>query len=177
MQRAIIIGSPGAGKSTFARKLRDRTDIPLYYLDQIWHKPDRTNISSKEFDSRLYAILDRKQWIIDGNYLRTLEVRIQACDTIYFLDYPVAVCLEGARSRIGKSREDMSWTETEFDAEFKEWILHFPKRQRPQLCSLIEKYRNQKTVHSFRSRQETDDYLDTETGNAESQKRGPDYVL
>lgn len=172
MQRALVIGSPGAGKSTFARKLRDGTGIPLYYLDRIWHKPDRTNISRKEFDFRLSVILDKQQWIIDGNYLRTLEVRTRACDTIYFLDYPVAVCLEGARSRIGKSREDMPWTETEFDAELKEWILHFPERQRPQLYSLTEKYQNQKTVHIFRSRQEADAYLETETGSMKNPKGG-----
>ena len=55
MKRVIVIGSPGAGKSTFARKLRDRTGLPLYYLDMIWHLPDRTNINKEEF----------RQWIID----------------------------------------------------------------------------------------------------------------
>ena len=56
-KRIMVIGSPGAGKSTFSRKLREITGLPLYYLDTIWHKPDRTNISKEEFDTRLMEIV------------------------------------------------------------------------------------------------------------------------
>ena len=49
--KIMIIGSPGSGKSTFARKLRDKTGLPLFYLDMIKHKPDRTTISSEEFET------------------------------------------------------------------------------------------------------------------------------
>ncbi len=89
MLRAIVIGSPGAGKSTFARKLRDTAHLPLYYLDMLWHKPDKTTISKEEFDAALQELLKKDRWIIDGNYLRTLEIRLQACDTVFLLDYPV----------------------------------------------------------------------------------------
>ena len=109
MERAIVIGSPGAGKSTFARRLRDASRIPLYYLDMIWHLPDRTNVSREEFDMQLQEILAKDRWIIDGNYLRTMEARIAACDTIFLLDYPVELCLEGVEERIGKPRTDMPW--------------------------------------------------------------------
>src|SRR5699024_2778613 len=109
MRKVIIIGSPGAGKSTFARKLREKTGLPLYYLDLIWHRPDQTNISREEFDTRLREILAEERWIIDGNYLRTLEMRIQACDTIFLLDYPADICLQGAEERIGTKREDLPW--------------------------------------------------------------------
>ena len=89
MKRVLVIGSPGAGKSTFARNLRDKTGLPLYHLDNIWHKPDRTTISREEFDERLAAILAKDSWIIDGNYSRTLELRLQYCDTVFLLDYPL----------------------------------------------------------------------------------------
>ena len=75
MKRVIVIGSPGAGKSTFSRKLKNRTGIPLYHLDNIWHLPDRTTISREAFDEKLSAILETDSWIIDGNYSRTLELR------------------------------------------------------------------------------------------------------
>ena len=88
MQRAIIIGSPGAGKSVFARKLRDASGLPLYYLDKIWHKPDQTNISCEEFDLKLQDILRRERWIIDGNYQRTMEMRMRECDMVFLLDLP-----------------------------------------------------------------------------------------
>ena len=77
--KIMIIGSPGSGKSTFARKIRDKTGLPLFYLDMIKHKPDRTTISSEEFDKKLKEILVKSQWIIDGNYQRTLEVRMKEC--------------------------------------------------------------------------------------------------
>ena len=48
-KKVIIIGSPGSGKSTFARKLRDITGLPLHYLDMIWHRPDKTTVSKEEF--------------------------------------------------------------------------------------------------------------------------------
>ena len=103
MQKVIVIGSPGAGKSTFARQLRAVTNLPLYYLDMIWHKSDGTNISLAEFDKQLDKILQSDRWIIDGNYQRTLAMRLCVCDTVFLLDYSLRVCLEGAESRIGKS--------------------------------------------------------------------------
>ena len=82
MKKVLILGCPGAGKSTFARKLRDKTGLPLYYLDMIWHKPDRTTITKQEFDAKLSEIIKQEEWIIDGNYGRTLEMRFKECDTV-----------------------------------------------------------------------------------------------
>lgn len=158
MQRAIVIGCPGAGKSTFARKLRARTGLPLYYLDMLWHRPDRTNVSRQAFDAALSAILATDRWIIDGNYQRTLEMRLQACDAVFFLDYPLPLCLAGAQERIGTKREDMPWVETEFDPEFKQWIEEFPKTQLPGIRELLGRYAH-KEIHTFHSRREADAWL------------------
>ena len=89
MDRIIIIGSPGAGKSCFARKLRDMTGLPLYYLDQVYHKPNRTTVTREEFDRKLLEIMQTDNWIIDGNYQRTLPIRFEACTDVFFLDYPL----------------------------------------------------------------------------------------
>ena len=159
MQKVMIIGCPGSGKSTFARKLRDLTGLPLYYLDMLWHKPDRTNITKEEFDTRLLEIIGRDRWIIDGNYRRTLRARMEQCDTVFLLDYPLELCLAGAQARIGTKREDMPWTETEFDGEFRQWIEDFPKDQLPEIYELLEEYRDRKTIVIFRSREEADAYL------------------
>lgn len=161
MIKIIIIGSPGSGKSTFARKLRDITDIPLYYLDMIWHKPDRTNISQEEFDTQLNDILQKDRWIIDGNYQRTLETRLEKCDTVFLMDFPIDVCLSGAESRIGKKREDLPWIEHEFDEEFRQWIIDFPENRLTQIYQKIEKYRHNKDIIIFKSRKEADEYLDS----------------
>ena len=91
MNKIIVIGCPGSGKTTFSEKLRDVTKLPLFYLDAIWHKADRTHISRDEFDARLSEILSLDSWIIDGNYSRTLERRISACDTVFLFDLPTEV--------------------------------------------------------------------------------------
>ena len=158
-QKAIIIGCPGAGKSTFARILSDKTHLPLYYLDMLWHKSDRTTVDRTIFDQKLKEIVVKDKWIIDGNYGRTLEMRIQACETIFLLDFPVEECLAGAESRIGKQRVDMPWIETEFDEEFRQWIIDFPKNELPIVYELLDRYKSEKSIYVFRSRTDIDDYL------------------
>ena len=160
MKRVIVIGSPGAGKSTFSRRLRDKPGLPLHYLDIIWHLPDRTNISEEEFDKKLAEILQTDSWIIDGNYGRTIEMRLQYCDTVFLLDYPLDVCLEGARSRVGVQREEIPWVEEELDEEFRQWIIDFPKTKLPQIYQLLEKYGEGKEIHIFRSRDDAEEYLE-----------------
>ena len=160
MKKVIVIGSPGAGKSTFSRKLRDVTGLPLYYLDMIWHKPDRTNISREELVAEQKKIMENRSWIIDGNYLSTMELRLKNCDTIFLLDYPLEVCLAGAKARIGTKREDIPWVETEFDEEFRQWILNFPKDQLPVIYQLLEKYGQNRNIHIFRSRETAENYLE-----------------
>ena len=161
MLKVIIIGSPGAGKSTFARKLRDVTGLPLYYLDMLWHKPDRTTISRESFYLQLNEILKKDYWIIDGNYQRTLEPRLKACDTVFLLDFPLEVCLLGAQTRIGTKREDLPWIETEVDEEFQQSIIDFPKTQLPEIYDLLRKYQSSRKVIVLQSRAEADDYLTT----------------
>lgn len=160
MQKVMVIGCPGAGKSTFSRVLRDKIGLPLFYLDMLFWNADKTNISREEFDQKLSDILKQDKWIIDGNYGRTLEMRLRECDTVFLLDFPVSVCLSGVESRIGKPREDMPWIEQEFDAEFKEWIIDFPKKELPHVYELLEKY-NDKNIIIFKSHNEIDGYLES----------------
>ncbi len=161
MKKVIIIGSPGAGKSTFARKLRDVIGLPLYHLDLIWHLPDKTNVAREEFDARLQEILNRGEWIIDGNYTRTIEARLKCCDTVFLLDMPLDVCISGAMSRVGKRHDDLPWVEDEFDPEFRQWIEDFPRDTLPKIYSLIEQYKADKDVVIFKSRDEADAYIES----------------
>ena len=66
MKKIIVIGCPGAGKTTFAQKLCDKTRLPLFYLDAIWHKPDRTHIPREEFDLPCDIIITEKEVINCG---------------------------------------------------------------------------------------------------------------
>ena len=160
MKRAVVIGCSGSGKSVFSRKLHDATGLSLYYLDMIWHKPDGTNISREEFDKQLDSIISRDSWIIDGNYQRTLETRIKACDTVFLFDLPTEICIEGALSRIGKKREDMPWFENELDPEFRQWIESFRANQLPEVYRLLEKYKNNREIVVFRTREQADKFIE-----------------
>ena len=133
MKKVIVIGCPGSGKTTFAEKLQEKTNLPLYYLDAIWHKPDKTHISREEFDERIKEIFALSEWIIDGNYNRTIEMRLKECDTVFLFDLPTEVCLQGATDRIGKGRYDLPWLETELDPEFAGFIKEFKEDKNSEL--------------------------------------------
>ena len=159
MKKIIVIGCPGSGKTTFSEKLHHATDIPLFHLDAIWHKQDKTHISRDEFDNRLGKILALDSWIIDGNYSRTIERRIIACDTVVLFDFPVDVCLDGAISRIGIKRVDMPWVDTELDPYLRKEIEEFGQKNLPIIYGLLDKYGDRKTIVIFKSRNDVDEFL------------------
>ena len=158
MKKVIVIGCPGAGKSTFARGLQAKTGLPLHYLDMMFWNADKTTVSREDFDKRLDDVLMTDRWIIDGNYSRTLEKRLSVCDTVFFLDMPVDVCLSGVKQRQGKPRADMPWIENGEDAEFLKFIKEFTACSRPKILLLLKKYSN-KNIVAFHSHEEIDKYL------------------
>ncbi len=160
MKKVLLIGSPGSGKSTFGRALAQKTGLPLYHLDLIYHKPDRTTIPREEFDAALEDLLAREAWIIDGNYSRTMPRRLDACDTVFFFDLPVKVCLDSVRGRIGQVRPDMPWVEREIDPEFMQFIESFPQERTPHIRELLVAHPDLFVV-TFTSRKQANQYLNT----------------
>ena len=158
MKKIIVIGCPGSGKSTFSRVLHQKTGIPLYHLDTMFWNANKTTVEKSAFLERLSAVLERDTWIIDGNYASTMEMRMAACDTVFFLDYPQSVCLRGIEERRGKPRGDMPWIETEEDAEFIEFIKNFHEQQRPHVTALLDKYHD-KNIIVFHDREQADAFL------------------
>ncbi|MDE7281857.1 MAG: adenylate kinase [Ruminiclostridium sp.] len=159
MKKVIIIGCPGAGKSYFAKKLRSITGIPLYHLDMIWHKPDKTHISRPEFDEALKRIFSEDKWIMDGDFSRTMEMRMQACDTIILFDIPYEVCLQGIRERAGTKRDDMPWETAETDDVFLNEVKKYIPEQLPKVYQLLDKYKHNKEVIVFKTREEAEKWL------------------
>ena len=158
MQKVIVIGCPGSGKSTFSRALSEKTGLPLYHLDLMKWNADKTMVEREVFLERLSAVLPLEKWIIDGNYGSTMEWRMSLCDTVFFLDFSTEDCLEGIEMRMGKERPDMPWVETEHDEEFEDYIRGFNTAQRPSILELLEKYKD-KEIIVLKDRQELDAYL------------------
>ena len=158
MKKVIVIGCPGSGKSTFSRALQERTGLPLYPLDLLYWNADKTVVGKEVFRERLENVLKTDAWILDGNYHATLPLRLQACDTVFFLDYPTDVCLDGIRQRMGKPRADLPWIETEEDAEFIEFVKSYHKELRPKVLELLQAATD-RTVHLFHRRNDAEEFL------------------
>ena len=143
MKKIIILGSPGAGKSTFSFALAEKTGLPLYHLDKMFWREGWVNVSKDELDAQIKDVLRKDEWIIDGNYSRTIPMRLEKCDTVFYLDYPRLVCFFGVVRRVlgslGKTRPDMAEGCPErFDLEFLQYTWKFRKKQREKLFGLLE---------------------------------------
>ncbi|MBE6037579.1 MAG: adenylate kinase [Anaerofustis stercorihominis] len=158
--KIIVIGCPGSGKSTFSRKLSEKINIPVYHLDNLYWNPDKTTVSSEIFDQRLSEVMKKDRWIIDGNFSRTLEVRLSECDTVFFLDLPADICLQSVRDRIGTVREDIPWVETEEDEEFMDYIRSFQETNIPVMKALFEKYPDKEYI-VFKDRCAVQNYIES----------------
>ena len=159
MKKVVVIGCPGSGKSTFSKALHQITGIALFHLDMMFWNADKTSVEKSVFLERLSKTLQTGEWIVDGNYASTMELRIQACDTVIFLDYPLEVCLNGIEQRKGKIRSDMPWVEPDrYDPEFVAFIRNYRSQSRPQVMELLNRY-SHKNIHVFSTRAQAEEFL------------------
>ena len=160
MQKILVIGCPGSGKSTFSRNLSTKLSLPLFHMDQLFWKSDKTSLTTPELVDKLDNIMQTARWIIDGNYLNTLEHRIPFCDTVFFLDYPLKTGLDGIKSRSGKPRPDLLWIESQQDTiEMLSYVHHYFQNDLPVVRNILDRSTNT-TKHVFHSRQEAHYFLD-----------------
>ena len=142
MERILIIGCGGSGKSTLARAMGEKLGIPVVHLDKLWWKPGWVESSREEFDEKLAGVLNEPQWIMDGNFDRTIHRRIARCDTVIYLDFNRFACLMGVLKRVlttyGKTRPDMAQGCPErLDWEFLRWVWNFNKNKREKNYRLL----------------------------------------
>ncbi len=148
----MIIGCSGAGKSTLSRELHQILGIELYHLDQYFWQSGWVETPHAEWKQSLQDILQRPQWIMDGNFGSSMEERLQHADTIIFLDFSRWICLYRALKRIigsyGKTRPDMApGCPERFDWKFFSFIFHFPEKHRPAILERLKKKRPEVRVY------------------------------
>jgi adenylate kinase family enzyme len=144
MQRIIILGPCGAGKSTFARQLTEVLGIPLVHLDKLYWKPGWVESENEDFLNRLKQILEQPTWIVDGNYTGKMSSRFEAADTIIYMDYPKWIYFPRILKRIitsyGRVRPDMAeGCPEQFDWEFIVYCWRFRRDTTPKIVRQIAK--------------------------------------
>lgn len=164
MKRILVIGSSGAGKSTFSRRLHETTNLKLIHLDQLHWKPNWTEPSKEEWRKIVEKTVKGDEWIMDGNFSGTLEMRIEACDAVIFLDLPRTVCIWRILKRVAfykkGSRPDMAeGCDERFDWEFIKWVWDYPNRTKPKVEALLKKYQNEKAIFRLESNRDVEDFF------------------
>ncbi|MFB7142866.1 DNA topology modulation protein [Gottfriedia sp. NPDC056225] len=164
MRKIVIIGSGGSGKSTFSRKLGNKLKINVFHLDAILWKPNWELESKKEQIKIQNEMVKNEEWIIDGNYSGTIDIRLNAADTIIFLDIPRLVCIYRAFKRLiqyrNKTRPDMrEGCQERFNIEFFKWIWEYPKKKRPSILNRLQQLSDEKEVIILKSTEEVKQFL------------------
>ena len=159
MKRILVIGCPGAGKTYFSKKLAEKLNLPLIHMDNLYWRKDKTSVSQEELKEKLKPYLEKEEWIIDGNYHHTLEMRLPYATDVFVLDLSREECIAGIKERIDQPRDDIPWIETKDDAaELIAWTADYGFRTKDEEVALLNKNKHL-VVHTFTSRQEMNDYL------------------
>jgi adenylate kinase family enzyme len=164
MRRVLVIGSGGAGKSTFAAQLAQRTGLPLVHLDQHYWRAGWVEPTKDEWLAKVDELVAGERWIMDGNFGGTMERRLAACDTVVFLDVSRWVCLWRVVARWvrhrGEARPDMApGCHERLDAAFLWWIFNYPERSKPKVLRRLAALRAEQRVVVLRSRRDMEAFL------------------
>lgn len=165
MQRVMIIGCGGSGKSTLARQLGEKTGLPVVHLDKLFWKPGWVETPKDEFDAILRREIAKDQWIIDGNFNRTIPERLARCDTVIYLDFSRVACLLGVLKRVlttyGTVRPDMGEGCPErIDFTFLKWVWNFNKNKRQRNYQLLEEATHAEVI-VLKNRRQVKKFLQT----------------
>ena len=164
MRKILVIGSSGSGKSYFSKRLGEQLRIDVIHLDRQYWKPNWTKPSKEEWKAKVAEMLKRDEWIIDGNFGGTMEMRVAAADTIIFIDLSRVLCLwRVIKRRIAyrkTTRPDMAEKcDEKVDLDFLKWVWRYPRSSKPKIEELLQRNSKEKHVIRLRSRSEVKRFL------------------
>lgn len=145
MQRVLVIGSPGSGKSTFAAELARRTGLPLIHLDQQFWNRGWVETPKDQWRAKVAELVEEDEWIIDGNYSGSLATRLARADTVVDLEFPAWLCVWRILKRVASSwrrvRPDMAeGCPEQFNLEFLVYTATFPFTARRRTNAKLAKF-------------------------------------
>jgi adenylate kinase family enzyme len=145
MQRVLVIGIPGAGKSTLSRELAKRTGLPLIHLDKEFWRPGWKITPREQWRAKVAELVEREGWVMDGNYDSSLDLRLPRADAVVWFDYPRRVTLPRVLWRVAKTygrvREDLApGCPEKIDWEFLRYIWDFPGKERPRVVTMLAEH-------------------------------------
>lgn len=167
VNKISIVGGPGTGKSTLAKNLGKKLNLPVYHLDQInflenWEERDK-----EERDNIILEKVKENKWIIDGTYKKTLEERIKNADLVIFLNYSKLARLKGILSRYknnkNKERFEIPGCEEKMELSFVKFTLSWEKTNKNFVKEILEKYNN-KEILIFKNRKKLNKWYEKEFG-------------
>jgi adenylate kinase family enzyme len=161
-ERVLVLGCAGAGKTVFAQRLAQATGLPLVTLDQEYWQPGWTEPVKQLWVAKVETLIAAPRWIMDGNYLGTLPMRLARADTVIFLDLRRFVCLWRAVARIlrnfGRTRADMApGCPERFDWAFLNYIWNFQSAHRPRVAEALRGFGG--TLAVCRNSRDAESYL------------------
>jgi adenylate kinase family enzyme len=162
MKRILIIGSSGAGKSTFAKRLHKVLGINIIHLDQHYWKPNWTKTENEEWQKKVENMMKAEQWIMDGNYRSTMELRLSQADTIIWLDLSPIVCLWRILKRRQKDNrvDELDNCRERVSFNLAKWVLwKFPRDNRKDILKLVEVYKSKKEIHVLKSNKDVESFF------------------
>ena len=93
MKRVVVIGSSGAGKSTFAKKLADILGEPHIELDTLHWEENWTVPVIDDFRARVSTVISAERWVVDGNYSVVRDLVWAKATTVIWLNYSLRIAL------------------------------------------------------------------------------------
>jgi len=164
MEKVLVIGCCGAGKSTLSKKLEKILKLPLIHLDKYYHKPNWEEPEKDEWEQVLRKLVKQKRWIMDGNYADSFDIRFPLADTIIYLDYPsIKCCLRVIKRNITyfrKKRSDIAdGCKERFDLFFLKFVLTFNYKNRENIYNRLENIKTNKEVIILKNDKEVDLFL------------------